>query len=122
MRARKTGTLLFAGCAGLYNASSYVGSKALLEGIVTHMADEIAPFGLRTSIVMFGYFRTELFAPGNIKCSAPNRLPDYAELDCLVEQICTQADGTQAGNPRKACELVVEAVRGRGGALVKSCH
>jgi len=118
MRARKTGTLLFEGSASLYTtvpgASSYAGSKGLLEGIVQKMAGEIAPFGIRTSILIFGHFRTEIFSPENLKYSMPHQLPDYTELEGLVGDICNASHGTQAGDPARACKLVVDAVRGEG--------
>lgn len=118
MRARKTGTLIFEGAASLYTdlpgASSYAGSKGLLEGIVQKMAGEIEPFGLRTSILIFGHFRTEIFSPENLKYSMPNQLPDYTELEDIIGDICNASHGTQAGDPDRACELVLEAVRGEG--------
>ncbi|KAJ5536591.1 hypothetical protein N7513_009777 [Penicillium frequentans] len=118
MRARKTGTLLFEGAASLYTAipgaSSYAGSKGLLEGIVQKMASEIEPFGIRTSLLIFGHFRTGIFSPENLKYSMPNQLPDYMELEGLIGDICNGSHGTQAGDPERACELVVEAVRGEG--------
>ncbi|CAI7589941.1 unnamed protein product [Penicillium glandicola] len=118
MRARGTGTLLFASSIGGYvaapGAGSYNGSKGLLECIVPILALETASFGIRTSLLTFGHFRTEVFAPGNIKFRAPNLLPVYEELNKLIEGGCAATNGSQLGDPKKACELVVEAVRGEG--------
>ncbi|KAI9929302.1 hypothetical protein ASPWEDRAFT_538219 [Aspergillus wentii DTO 134E9] len=118
MRARQTGTLLFVGSIGPYfgahGASSYVGSKGLLEGIVPNLALEVAPFGLRTSILTFGHFRTAVMAPGVIQYRAPRQLPEYAEMNKLISGGCAATNGNQPGDPRKGCELVVDAVRGEG--------
>ncbi|KAJ5712681.1 hypothetical protein N7493_009149 [Penicillium malachiteum] len=118
MRAAKTGTLLFVGSVGIYygapGANCYTGGKGLIEGIVPNLAVEVASFGIRTSILVFGHFRTELMSPENTKFRAPNLQPEYDELNKLIKAGLGAQNGTQPGNPTKACELVVEAVRGEG--------
>ncbi|GLI72175.1 hypothetical protein PoHVEF18_000345 [Penicillium ochrochloron] len=85
MRARKTGTLLFVGSVSVYytmpSTSSYIGSKALLEGPATNLAVEVAPFGLRTSILTFGHFRTDILCSSNLHSRAPNKLSDYVKAN-----------------------------------------
>jgi len=123
MREAKTGTLLFIGSVGVYYgapaASCYSGSKGLIEGLVPNMAIEVAPFGIRTSILTFGHFRTEVMAPEKVKFGASNRLPEYEELNNLVKLGLDAQNGTQPGDPKKACEVVVEAVRGEGRCVGK---
>jgi NAD(P)-dependent dehydrogenase (short-subunit alcohol dehydrogenase family) len=118
MRERKTGTILFVGSVGIYyavpGANCYTGSKGLLEGLVPNLALEIAPFGIRTSILTFGNFRTELMAEGNIKYRAPNPLPVYDELNKIIQAGCAAQNQSQPGDPKKACEVVIEAVKGEG--------
>jgi NAD(P)-dependent dehydrogenase (short-subunit alcohol dehydrogenase family) len=123
MRAAKTGTLLFVGSVGVYygapGASCYSGSKGLIEGLVPNMAIEVAPFGIRTSILTFGHFRTGLMSPETIKFGASNRLPEYEEINNLIKLGLNAQNGTQPGDPKKACEIVVEAVRGEGRCVGK---
>lgn len=118
MRARKTGTLLFVGSVSVYytmpSTSSYIGSKALLEGLATNLAVEVAPFGLRTSILTFGHFRTDILCSSNLHSRAPNKLSDYVEANNEVRERIKNAHGTWPGDARKACDLVVDAVRGEG--------
>lgn len=118
MREAKTGTLLFVGSVGIYyaapGANCYTGSKGLIEGLVPNMAVEVAPFGIRTSILTFGHFRTELMSPEKTKFRAPNRLPEYEEINNLIKLGLGAQNGTQPGDPKKACEVVIEAVRGEG--------
>lgn len=118
MRARGSGTLLFSGSLGVYHgapgASPYIASKGLLDALVPNLALEIAAFGLRTSILVFGNFRTDIMAPGNIQHRAQNAVPEYAELNRLVREGCAAVNGNQPGDPTKACKLIVEAVRGEG--------
>ncbi|KAJ5116561.1 Short-chain dehydrogenase/reductase SDR [Penicillium angulare] len=118
MRSRGTGTLLFMSSVGAYfgalGASAYVGAKGLLECTVPNIAVETAPFGLRTSILIPGFFKTKVFTPGNILWRAPNPLPDYAEVNKLAQDRCIAADGEQPGDPRKAGDIIVDAVKGTG--------
>ena len=123
MRTRRSGTLLYVGSVGVYydspTAAPYVGSKALLEGLVTNLATEVAPFGLRTSILTFGHFRTEVLHPSNIKLRAPNKVSDYAEINDQVKKQLAKNHGAWPGDVKKACDLIVDAVRGEGSCANK---
>jgi NAD(P)-dependent dehydrogenase (short-subunit alcohol dehydrogenase family) len=118
VRARQSGTILFISSVGAYygapGASSYSAGKGLLEALVPNMALEIAPFGLRSCLVTPGYFRTSVMTPGNILYRATHPLPEYAEMNKLIQAGCNAADGNQPGDPKKAAALIVEAVRGEG--------
>ena len=118
MRAAGTGTLLFVGSVGIYygapGGNCYTGAKGLIEGLVPNLAQEVASFGIRTSILVFGFFRTQLFSPEKTKFAAPNPQPVYDELKGLIKSGLAAQHGNQAGDPYKACELVIEAVKGEG--------
>ncbi|PWY87111.1 short-chain oxidoreductase [Aspergillus sclerotioniger CBS 115572] len=118
MRARRTGTVLFSGTVGSYygapGGTCYCGSKGLIEGVVPHLALEIAPFNLRTSILTYGHFRTPVMEPGHVHNRAPNPLPDYVEMNTQMVAGLEAWSLNQPGDPRKAADLVVEAVRAEG--------
>ncbi|PWY84875.1 hydroxybutyrate dehydrogenase [Aspergillus heteromorphus CBS 117.55] len=118
MRARKSGTVLFTSSVGVYygapGASCYTGGKGLIEVVVPNLALELAAFGIRTSLLTYGYFRTEVMTPGNLQHRAPRQLPEYPDLNRLVVAGCAAANGNQPGDPRKAATVVVEAVKGTG--------
>lgn len=118
MRARRSGTLLFVGSVSVYysslGASCYIGSKSLLDGLVPNLALEAAEFGLRTSILTVGHFRTDVLGPQNVQYQLPNPVPEYAEIRKQIEETCSMGSAQFPGDPKKACELVVEAVRGEG--------
>lgn len=123
MRARKTGTLLFVGSVSIYytmqTSGSYIGSKALLEGLATNLAVEVAPFGLRTSILTFGHFRTDILLPNKRQSRAPNKLSEYEEINNAALERIEKAHGSWPGDARKGSELVVDAVRGEGSCSGK---
>lgn len=56
---------------------------------------------------------------GNIHFRAPNRLPEYKEMNKSVEDLCAGIDMNQPGDPRKASDIVVDAVHGDGVAKGK---
>jgi hypothetical protein len=51
---------------------------------------------------------------GNVLYRAPNPLPEYAEMNRLLQAGCDAMDGNQLGDPKKAAKVIVEAVRGEG--------
>ena len=118
MRARQSGTLLFMSSVGAYygapGASSYASSKGMIEGLVPNLALEVAPFGIRTCLLIPGYFRTNVMTPGNIMYRAPRPKPEYGQMNQLIRKGCDAADGNQPGDPKKAAAVVVDAVRGEG--------
>ncbi|KAL4981925.1 hydroxybutyrate dehydrogenase [Aspergillus falconensis] len=118
MRAQKSGTVLFTSSVGVYygapGASCYTGGKGLLEVVVPNLALELAAFGIRTSLLTYGYYRTEVMNPGNFHSRAPRPLPEYEELRGLVVAGCAAANHNQRGDPEKAAKVVVEAVKGTG--------
>lgn len=97
--------------------ASYVGSKGLLETLVPSLAAEVAPFNLRACLVTPGYFRTTVFAPGNMHHRAPRRIAEYEEMRTRVTADGRAMDGNQPGDPAKGAELIVDAVRGERGCV-----
>ncbi|KAJ5573871.1 uncharacterized protein N7459_008298 [Penicillium hispanicum] len=114
MRARRTGTILFIG------SGSYSGTKGLIEALVPSLALEVAPFGIRTWILVFCFFRMAVFTPDHMFCRAPNPLPEYAEINALIRGYDASVSGTEPRDPKKGCELVVEAVRSEKAAATGS--
>ncbi|KAJ5584311.1 Short-chain dehydrogenase/reductase SDR [Penicillium hispanicum] len=118
MRSRRSGTLLFMSTLGVYygapGAGPYTSAKGLLENLVSCLQHEVEPFGLRTCMLTAGYFRTNVMTPGNVQFRAPRPVPEYAEMNKQVQAHVNAADQSQPGDPRKAADVIVEAVRGEG--------
>ncbi|KAJ5722282.1 hydroxybutyrate dehydrogenase [Penicillium malachiteum] len=111
MRAQKSETVLFTSSVGVYygapGASCYTGGKGLLEAVVPNLALELGAFGIRTSLLTYGYFRTEVMNPGNFHNRTPRPLPEYEELRGLVVGGYAAANHNQQGDPAKAAAVVV---------------
>src|SRR5262245_3837954 len=68
-----------AGLAGDFEfVSAYAASKFGLEGWMKSLHAEIAPFGIITTIVNAGFFRTELFTEQSTNYTEPS-IEDYDE-------------------------------------------
>lgn len=117
MRSRKSGTLLFFGSVGLHlgitGASSYIGSKGLLDAILPSMALEVAPFGIRICNLLFSFFKTDVMSPHNATHAA-TAIPELAELHSVVEKAFEDGSHGWPNDPEKGVALVVDAVRGEG--------
>ncbi|KAI1505125.1 putative short-chain dehydrogenase [Biscogniauxia marginata] len=120
MRTRRSGLIVnvssIAAKDPLPSSALYAASKAGLEAVTESLANEVAPFGIKTLIVNPGAFRTNFLAPG-AKLTPSEPLPeDYR--DTVVGRALAafeDADGKQKGDPAKAAERIFEAVTGAPG-------
>ena len=87
--------------------SAYSASKFALEGASEALAQEVAPFGIKTMIVEPGAFRTD-FAGDALKY-----MPKIEAYDAIVGGTRDFAKGmhnTQEGDPKKAAEAIEKAL------------
>ncbi|KAK7051619.1 hypothetical protein VNI00_004598 [Paramarasmius palmivorus] len=117
MRERRTGTIVFMGSLGGWraapNAGLYATTKWALRGISSTLHEEIAPLGLRSLCVDFGYFRTSFLTPDHRKPYTP-RISDYAPITEKSEAGLQAYNGKQPGDPQRGVEVVLDIVRGEG--------
>ncbi|MEO0340889.1 MAG: oxidoreductase [Bacteroidota bacterium] len=88
--------------------SAYSASKFALEGASEALAQEVAPFGIKTMIVEPGAFRTAFAG------SALKHMPKIAAYDEIVggtRDFAKSMDGTQAGDPNKAAAAIDQALQ-----------
>lgn len=97
-----------AGIAGSAGSGYYNATKFALEGLSEALAQEVAPFGIATTIVEPGPFRTEFL--GRSMSMAAAEMPEYAETAGLRRRYRADQDGRQAGDPQKAIDVVLRAV------------
>ncbi|RYC71425.1 oxidoreductase [Spirosoma sordidisoli] len=89
---------------GIYNASKFA-----LEGLSEALAGELAPLGIRLTIVEPGPFRTN-FA-GTAFREAVRQLADYQPTAGLFRNRMKQGNGQQEGDPEKAAEAIIHIAR-----------
>ena len=87
--------------------SAYSASKFALEGASEALAQEVAPFGIKTMIVEPGAFRTE-FAGQALKHMP--KIEAYDEIVGGTRDFAKGMDGTQEGDPKKAAEAIEKAL------------
>ncbi len=111
MRQQRSGHVIAvssgAGLIGFEYSSVYAASKAGLEGWVTALSAEVAPFGIHTTIVNPGFFRTGLASPASLVWPDAH-VDDYAERSAAQRVWWQSQDGQQAGDPDKLAAALVK--------------
>ena len=117
-RSRKSGHIInfssMAGILGIAGMGLYSASKFAVSGLSEALADELAPFGIRVTVVEPGGFRTN-FAGGSLSL-AHKPMPEYTDTPAgRPRGMKEHYHGTQQGDPAKAAAAVIAIVR-RGQA------
>jgi NAD(P)-dependent dehydrogenase (short-subunit alcohol dehydrogenase family) len=111
MRRQRSGHVITisssAGLTGFEFGTAYAASKFGVEGWMESLRPEVAPFGIHTTIVNPGYFRTELLTPQSTKY-AEIAIDDYAERRAALIAAWTAQNGRQSGDPAKLAQALVE--------------
>jgi NAD(P)-dependent dehydrogenase (short-subunit alcohol dehydrogenase family) len=112
MRAARSGHIVqmssVGGVIGNPGHAAYATSKFALEGASEALAGEVAPLGIRVTIVEPGPFRTR-FAGGSMTWATP--IDDYAGTPAgTLRDRFSQQDGIQPGDPVRAAEIIVVTV------------
>jgi NAD(P)-dependent dehydrogenase (short-subunit alcohol dehydrogenase family) len=92
--------------AGFDFVSAYAASKFGLEGWMESLHAEIAPFGITTTIVNPGFFRTELLTEQSTNYAAPS-IADYGERRAPLLEYWKSQNGKQSGDPAKLASALV---------------
>jgi NAD(P)-dependent dehydrogenase (short-subunit alcohol dehydrogenase family) len=114
MRRQGSGHILSissgAGMMGFEFNSAYCAAKFGLEGWMEGLAAEVAPFGIHTTIVNPGFFRTELLTPESATYADPS-IPEYAERHAARVQWYEDMNGKQGGDPAKLAQALLTIAR-----------
>jgi NAD(P)-dependent dehydrogenase (short-subunit alcohol dehydrogenase family) len=96
-----------AGLVGYEYCSAYSTSKFALEGWMDCLAPEVAPFGIHTTIVEPGFFRTGLLKPGST-IWAENSFEDYTAKNEELRPFWISMNGKQGGDPAKLAAALIK--------------
>jgi NAD(P)-dependent dehydrogenase (short-subunit alcohol dehydrogenase family) len=75
------------------------------------LTPEVAPFGIRTTVVEPGFFRTDLLTPESTSYAEPS-IDDYAERTERTVTAWNGMNGQQGGDPAKLARALVHLVGG----------
>jgi len=110
MRGQRSGHIISisssAGLAGFEFCTAYSASKFGLEGWMEALHTEIAPFGITTTIVNPGFFRTELLTERSTNYAEPS-IEDYGERRAKQLEFWKAQNGLQTGDPAKLARALV---------------
>ncbi|WP_192085392.1 SDR family NAD(P)-dependent oxidoreductase [Algoriphagus sp. Y33] len=108
LRRQKSGHIInissMMGYMGYAGNGSYNASKFAVIGLSEALAQEVAPFGIKVTILAPGTFRTNFMSEDSLNV-AKNKIDAY-NLDKQVEQF-TGFDGKQLGDPEKLAEVLL---------------
>jgi NAD(P)-dependent dehydrogenase (short-subunit alcohol dehydrogenase family) len=110
MRRQRSGHVVTisssAGFAGFEYGTAYAASKFGVEGWMESLAPEVEPFGIHTTIVNPGFFRTELLTKESTNYAEPS-IEDYAERNAAQREFWEGQNGQQTGDPAKLARALL---------------
>jgi NAD(P)-dependent dehydrogenase (short-subunit alcohol dehydrogenase family) len=110
MRKQRSGHVVTisssAGFAGFEYGTAYAASKFGVDGWMESLAPEIAPFGIHTTVVNPGFFRTELLTQESTNY-APASIEDYTERNAAQREFWDGMNGKQGGDPAKLAQALL---------------
>ena len=110
MRKQRSGHVVTisssAGLAGFEYGTAYAASKFGVDGWMESLAPEVEPFGIHTTIVNPGFFRTELLTKESTNYATPS-IEDYAERNAAQRGFWESQNGQQLGDPTKLAQALL---------------
>src|SRR5213075_1131347 len=91
------------------NSATYAASKFGVEGWMESIRFELEPFGIRTTIVEPGFFRTDLLEAAST-IWAELSIDDYAERTAQTRPAWQAMSGRQSNDPAKLAKALVKLV------------
>ncbi|CDG83672.1 oxidoreductase [Janthinobacterium agaricidamnosum] len=110
MRTRKSGHIINISSIGGY--ASYAGwgvygaSKFAVEGLTEALAIELAPLGIRATVVEPGFFRTDFLAANSL-LETRARIDDYAATVGAMRDFAAGYSHKQLGDPAKLASAML---------------
>jgi NAD(P)-dependent dehydrogenase (short-subunit alcohol dehydrogenase family) len=110
MRKQRSGHIIAisstAGLVGFEFGTAYAASKFGLEGFMASLQPEVAPFGITTTVVNPGFFRTELLTEQSTNFAPPS-IKDYDQRRAEQLAFWKSQNGQQSGDPAKLARALI---------------
>ena len=114
MRAQRSGKVVTitstAGIIGEEFVAAYAASKFALEGWMESLRFDVAPYGISTTIVEPGFFRTELLVEGASSIWPELSIDDYAERTDADHRRLEEHERQARRRPRQLSRALVQIV------------
>jgi len=111
MRKQRSGHVITisssAGLVGFEFVSAYAAAKFGVEGWMESLHPEVAPFGIHTTLVNPGFFRTQLLSDKSMTFGSLS-FPDYEERRKQQQAWWKSQGGQQTGDPAKLAKALVQ--------------
>ncbi|MET7898395.1 SDR family oxidoreductase [Streptomyces mirabilis] len=95
-----------AGLIGQEFCVAYAASKFGVEGWMESLRYDVEPYGIRTTVVEPGFFRTELLVDASTTWPEPT-IDDYAERTIATVAAWKNMNGRQTGDPAKLARALL---------------
>ena len=113
MRQNRSGHILNLSSVGGFASGPgfgvYCSTKFAVEGLSEALAAELAPLGIKLTIVEPGYFRTDFLEARSLVVS-PTRIADYDATSGMVREAAKTISLNQPGDPAKLGTAVIALV------------
>jgi NAD(P)-dependent dehydrogenase (short-subunit alcohol dehydrogenase family) len=113
MRRQRSGHVINISSVGGYTSypgwGIYCSTKFAVEGLSEAMANELAPLGIKVTVVEPGFFRTDFLDDQSLLKTA-TRIADYAETVGAMREAMVGANHAQPGDPAKLAIAMMELV------------
>ena len=111
MRRARSGHILNISSIGGYRSGAgfgvYCSTKFAVEGLTEALAAELAPLGIKATVVEPGYFRTDFLDARSLSVS-DSRIADYAETAGAVRERAASLSHRQPGDPTRLAAALVK--------------
>ena len=86
----------------------YQSTKFAVEGLSEALAQEVAPLGIRVTIIEPGPFRTDFLGRSGVE--AKTKIQEYDATAGNARRYMTDQDGKQRGDPQRAVQAMIQVV------------
>jgi NAD(P)-dependent dehydrogenase (short-subunit alcohol dehydrogenase family) len=110
MRDRRSGHIInissIGGFTGFQGWGVYCSTKFAIEGLTETLAKELAPLGIKATVVEPGFFRTDFLDQQSLAVS-PLSIADYHETAGSMRDFAADANHTQPGDPARLAKAMI---------------